>query len=95
MKNNTGKFFLICFVIVMLAVVLSLSSCAPPPTDEYGNPQSFNSTTTPEPVGKEMILVGQHGDVQVYKMIDNITEVTCYVTISTQRIQESSIFCVK
>jgi hypothetical protein len=92
MNRNLGRFFLVGFVVVMLIMVALLNSCAMA-TDVNGQPILPN--TTPQPVGKEMILVGQHRDVQVYKMIDNMTEVTCYVTISTQQIQESSIFCVK
>ena len=87
--------FRILFFIVLLVVVIGgaiLTSCAVP-TDTNGQPIQPN--TTPQPVGKEMILVGQYRDVQVYKMIDNITEVICYVTISTKEYMTSSIFCLK
>jgi len=95
MRGNLGKVFLLGFVIVMLVMVVLLNSCAPAPTDSNGNPISILSTPVPEPIGNEMIIIGQHDDVQVFKTIDNMTGVVCYVTINSREYEPSSIFCIK
>jgi hypothetical protein len=91
MKKGSTYLFFAILITIMLSTIFLLTSCAPA-TDTDINPNSVSSS---QPAGKEMVLVGQYDDVQVYKMIDNIAEVTCYVTINIQRYLESSIFCIK
>jgi len=96
MKQRKMYFLLAILIVITLAVAFLLNSCATAlPTDVYGNTIITNPTSMPVPFGKEMILIGQHEDIQVFKIVDSITEVTCYVTINSQRYQPSSIFCIK
>jgi len=94
MKQKQIYFLFVGLIVIGFFVMGLLTSCAVP-TDVYGNPITTNPTSIPAPFGKEMILIGQHEDIQVFKVVDNITEVTCYVTINAQRYQPSSIFCIK
>lgn len=90
------RMYFLFVILIAWALVFLLNSCARAlPTDTYGNTIISNPTNVPVPFGKEMILIGQYEDIQVFKVIDNITEVTCYVTINSQRYQPSSIFCIK
>jgi hypothetical protein len=83
------------FLFLVLVMLLGgiATACATAPTDT--SEDAITTKRTPSPLGKEMILVGESQDIQVYKMTDNITGVICYVTINSERYNPSSIFCVK
>jgi hypothetical protein len=83
---------LVLFLIAVMVLGVIATGCAPAPTDVNGNVVDKNST--PEPIGKEMTLVGQSQYVQVYRMTDNVTGVICYVTIDHVNYDPSSIFCI-
>lgn len=85
MKHGRKYLLFTILVVIMLSVIFLLTSCAPP-TQE---------TISGQAIGKEMFLIGQYEDIQVFKVIDNIAKVTCYVTINSQRYEPSNIFCIK
>lgn len=85
MKNNLGKFLVLGFVIVLLAIAGILNSCAVPTDTNVINSSDFE--------GKAMKLVGQDSEsgIGVYKVVDGST--VCYVAVNMLRYYEASIFC--